>query len=58
MLKLSTHGGLEHLSSKTTPLTPKGSTTFAMLSIADEDEEIVSDEDEAVSPRTPCQKRR
>jgi hypothetical protein len=59
-LKLSTHGGLKHLESKITPCTPtpKGSTKFAMLSIADDDKENESEGDDAVSPGTPCQRRR
>jgi len=59
-LKLSTHGGLKHLESKTTPCTPtpKGSTKFAMLSVVDDEKENESDGDDAVSPCTPCQKRR
>jgi hypothetical protein len=58
-LKLSTHGGLKHLEPKVTPRTPRASTRFAMLSIADDEKENVSDGEEGVlSPRTPRQRRR
>jgi hypothetical protein len=61
-LKLSTHGGLKHLESKVSPRTPKASTTFAMLSIADGDKENASDGEDLVrsprTPRTPCPIRR
>lgn len=58
-LKLSTHGGLKHLESKVTPRTPRASTRFAMLSIADDDKENASDgEDGMLSPCTPCHRRR
>jgi hypothetical protein len=58
-LKLSTHGGLKHLESKVTPRTPRASTRFAMLSIADDEKENASDgEGGMLSPRTPRQRRR
>ena len=58
-LKLSTHGGLKHLESKVSPRTPRASTRFAMLSIADGDKENASDGEDVVrSPHTPCPRRR
>jgi len=57
-LKLSPHRGLKHLESKITPRTPNASARFAMLSIVTDGKESESGEDDAVSPRTPCQRRR
>lgn len=57
-LKLSTNGGLRHLESRSTSRTPNSSTKFALLSIQDDGDGHVSGEDDAVSPRTPCPKRR
>ena len=58
-LKLTAHGGLQHLESKITPRTPRASTRFAMLSIADDEKENASDgESGMLSPRTPRQRRR
>ena len=58
-LKLTTHGGLKHLESKVTPRTPRASTRFAMLSLADDEKENASDGESGVlSPRTPRQRRR
>lgn len=59
-LKLTTNGGLGHLRPKTTPrthMTFAAAAAFSMMSIADDENEHRSD-DEAVSPRTPCPKRR
>lgn len=57
-LKLSTNGGLRHLESRTATRTPNSSTKFALLSIQDDGDGNVSGEDDVVSPRTPCPKRR
>ena len=53
-LKLSAHGGLKHLESKTKPSTPKGSTRFELLSIVDGENEDASNE----KPHIPCQEGR
>jgi hypothetical protein len=58
-LKLTPNGGLKHLRSSKTPRTPKTfADAFSMLSIPDEKKEYESDGDEAVSPLTPCPRRR
>jgi hypothetical protein len=58
-LKLTPNGGLKHLRPNTTPRTPRTfAAAFSMLSIPDERKEYESDEKNAVSPLTPCPRRR
>jgi hypothetical protein len=58
-ITLTPNGGLKHLRSIKTPRTLKTfAAAFSMLSIPDEKIEYESDGDDAVSPLTPCPRRR
>lgn len=60
VLKFNSNGGLKHLTPKAAPRTPKRWADFSMLSVAvaGAEREREDDNDDAVSPLTPCPKRR
>lgn len=57
-VKLSANKGLEHFGPATTPRALNVWTKFSALSMEGSGKEHENDDDDAVSPRTPCPKRR
>jgi len=56
IFKLSSNGGLGHMSAKSTPRTPRSA--FSLLTVEDADDSGDDDEYDSISPRTPCPWRR
>lgn len=59
VLRFSANGGLGHLLSRSTPRAPGGPmSAYSMLAVEDADDGDDDEDYEAISPRTPCPRRR